>query len=316
MIALRWPPAVCSSSSSANAYTPASTPSIVAFVDRSRKNCKKLCRFSKKAKAVLQPAAAQQEEEEEFQVLTAVQSSYNNIVIVDTPKSRLLLLDSTHNVHSMLNKESKWTGSYWDEFGALPAVVPAGPIAIFGLGGGTAAHLMLDLWPSLQLEGWEIDQILIHKSRDYFGLSELEKHTIEGGVLNIHIGDVFTPEAAISGGYAGIIVDLFAEGKVLPQLEQAATWLQLCDKLMPGGRFMVNCGGALPAEDDDASWKLNATIRALCEAFPGQVNWKKMAKSAGENYLALTGSLPDLSAWGAALPTQLSSSINQWGTCN
>lgn len=52
---------------------------------------------------------------------------------------------------------------------------------------------------------------------------------------------------------------------------------------MPGGRFMVNCGAgevALPAEnavsqDNDSSrdgyWKLNATIRALCEAFPGQV---------------------------------------------
>jgi len=27
-------------------------------------------------------------------------------------------------------------------------------------GGGTAAHLMLELWPSLQLEGWEIDDIV------------------------------------------------------------------------------------------------------------------------------------------------------------
>ena len=27
-------------------------------------------------------------------------------------------------------------------------------------GGGTAAHLMLDLWPELQLEGWEIDHIV------------------------------------------------------------------------------------------------------------------------------------------------------------
>lgn len=281
-------------------------------------------------KAALQPAAALQEdddEEEDFQVLTAVQTSYNHIVIVDTPKSRLLLLDSTHNVHSMLNKSSKWSGSYWDEFAALPPVVPPGPIAIFGLGGGTAAHLMLDLWPSLQLEGWEIDQILIDKSRDYFGLRDLEKNTKDGGVLNIHIGDVFSPEAAISGGYAGIIVDLFAEGKVLPQLEQAATWLELYDRLMPGGRLMVNCGAgeaALPAENAvsqvndssmDGSWKLNATIRALCEAFPGQVNWKKMPKSAGENYLAFTGSLPDLSSWSATLPNELILSVDEWRTC-
>lgn len=66
-------------------------------------------------------------------------------------------------------------------------------------------------------------------------------------------------------------------------IDQAATWSELCDKLMPGGRFMVNCGAgedAVPAEDVvsgengssmDGSWIPNATIRALCEAFPGQV---------------------------------------------
>lgn len=61
-------------------------------------------------------------------------------------------------------------------------------------------------------------------------------------------------------------------------IDQAATWLELSDKLMPGGRFMVNCGAgedAVPAENVvssmDGSWIPNATIRALCEAFPGQV---------------------------------------------
>ena len=51
----------------------------------------------------------------------------------------------------------------------------------------------------------------------------MEKQTREGGLLTTHIGDVFSPEAAISGGYAGIVVDLFAEGKVLPELEQVYT---------------------------------------------------------------------------------------------
>ncbi|KAL3637020.1 hypothetical protein CASFOL_019319 [Castilleja foliolosa] len=294
----------------------------------------RLCRRNyKPVKAALQKQSEEKEEEEEefeFQVVTAIESNYNRIVILDTPKSKLLLLDSTNNVHSMFNKGGeKWTGSYWDEFAALPPVVPKGPIAIFGLmGGGTAAHLMLDLWPSLQLEGWEIDEILIDKSRDFLGLRDLEKHSMDGGVLNIHIGDAFSPDATISGGYAGIIVDLFAEGKVLPQLEQAGTWLKLYDKLMPNGRLMVNCGagehrlsarhGVVHQRDAlsmSGTWKLNATIRALCQAFPGKVNWKKMPKSAGENYLALTGYLPDLTTWSAALPNELKSSANQWRAC-
>lgn len=137
------------------------------------------------------------------------------------------------NVHSIFNKDEKRTNSYWvcgdsfpllyfptihlhprkdnvsqilfvwitvemqDEFVGLPAIVPEGPIAIFGLvshsiseqqmntllkfdgsylvfdealktqngqclqGGGTAAHLLLDSWPSLKLEGWEIDEIVM-----------------------------------------------------------------------------------------------------------------------------------------------------------
>lgn len=66
------------------------------------------------------------------------------------------------NVHSVINKGGQnWTGSYWDEFASLPPIIPNGPVAIYGLGGGTAARLMLELWPTMQLEGWEIDEIVL-----------------------------------------------------------------------------------------------------------------------------------------------------------
>ncbi|CAN6545691.1 unnamed protein product [Malus baccata var. baccata] len=169
-----------------------------------------------------------EEEEEEFQVLTAMKSDFNDIVIVDTPKSRLLLLDSSHNVHSIVYKDQKWTASYWDEFASLPAIVPKGPIAILGLGGGTAAHLMLDLWPSLQLEGWEIDQILIDKAREYLGLSDLEKRTQAGGVLNVHIGDALSPSVNIPGGYAG---------EILVYMARCITWLTFFISLDVVDRF-------------------------------------------------------------------------------
>lgn len=51
-----------------------------------------------KARAVPEPtgsASTAQDEQEDFQVLTAIKSEYNDILILDTPKSRLLLLDST-----------------------------------------------------------------------------------------------------------------------------------------------------------------------------------------------------------------------------
>uniref|UniRef100_A0A2N9H2X9 PABS domain-containing protein n=1 Tax=Fagus sylvatica TaxID=28930 RepID=A0A2N9H2X9_FAGSY len=170
-----------------------------------------------------------------------------------------------------------------DEFASLPAIVPKGPIAIFGLGGGTTARLMLDLWPSLQLEGWEIDEILIDKAREYLGLSDLEKRTVGGGILNVHIGDVLSQSVNASGGYAGIVIDLFSGGKVLPQLQEVKTWLEFNDRLMPNGRLMVNCGGIDEASNVidgvvhpknssiDGTWVQNSTIKALSKAFPGKV---------------------------------------------
>ncbi|XP_055819549.1 uncharacterized protein LOC129888630 [Solanum dulcamara] len=263
----------------------------------------------------------------DFRVLTSVTSNYNNIVILDTPQSRVLLLDSSNNVHSILHKGTNWTDAYWDEFATLPPIVPKGPLAIFGLGGATAAHLMLELWPSLLLVGWEIDEILIEKAREYLGLSDLEKHTQGGGVLEVHIGDVLSSSVTIPGGYAGIIVDLFSDGKVLPQLQEVTTWLEMNKMLMPNGRLMVNCGAATKelsntsemmqpdiSKRDDPR-ELNTTINALCKAFPEQVGWKKLPKIAGENYLALTGPLPDLDIWSAHLPDQLSSSVKEWRSC-
>uniref|UniRef100_A0A0A9FV94 Uncharacterized protein n=1 Tax=Arundo donax TaxID=35708 RepID=A0A0A9FV94_ARUDO len=146
----------------------------------------------------------------------------------------------------------------------------------FFQGAGTAAHLMLKFWPWLQLVGWEIDPMIIELSRDYFGMSDLEKATESGGSLSVRIGDALSPSATVEEGFAGIVVDLFGDGKIIPQLQEVETWLQIAKKLMPDGRIMVNCGGAdtavsLAEDSSPSSWVQNPTIKALCSAFPGQV---------------------------------------------
>ncbi|XP_038876687.1 uncharacterized protein LOC120069080 isoform X3 [Benincasa hispida] len=218
-----------------------------------------------------------EEEEEVFQVLTAVTSNYNDIVIVDTPKSRMLLLDSSNNVHSILYKDQMWTGSYW----------------------------------------------LIDKARKFLGLSVLEKHSDDGGILNINIGDALDPSVRISGGYAGIVIDLFSDGKILPQLQQVGMWLDLKDRLMVGGRLMINCGGnevvnvtdngiCSEVSSTDCFWPNNSVIEALSEVFPKQLCWKKLPKEKGENYLALTGPFPELHSWSAVVPEALRASVKEW----
>lgn len=55
--------------------------------------------------------------------------------------------------------------------------------------------------------------------------------------------------------------------------EQCGTWLEMKDKLMPNGRIMVNCGGSDVGDpvSDENTWEQNSTIKALCQAFPGEV---------------------------------------------
>nr|XP_018680210.1 PREDICTED: uncharacterized protein LOC103982774 isoform X3 [Musa acuminata subsp. malaccensis] len=234
-------------------------------------------RSASHAEEIPAPVPASTEDESSFSVLAAITSLHNDIVVVDTPASRFLLLDSTHNIHSMLNKEQLLTGSYW----------------------------------------------LIDMAREYFGLSELEKCTSAGGSLSVHIGDAFSESVRVPGGFAGIIVDLFSDGKILPQLKEVTTWLDIERKLMPQGRIMVNCGGAhaeVSGSGDgtanmDGSWIQNSTIKALCQAFPGKLSWKRIAEKDSDNYLALTGPLPDLDAWSAAVPHQLSMNVKDWRTC-
>ncbi|GAA0154724.1 methyltransferase [Lithospermum erythrorhizon] len=254
------------------------------------------------------------EDGSEYKVLTAIRSSFNDIVILETADSRMLLLDATHNVHSIFNKGNKWTGSYWDQFVSLPPIVPKGPIAIFGLGGGTAAQLLLEVWPMLQLDGWEIDEILVYKARDYLGLADLENQTEAGGRLNVIVGDALSSSATIPGGYAGIIVDLFSEGQVLPQLQEVEYWLGLQQRLMPNGRIMINCGGSV--DESVNTWESNSTICALHEAFPSQLSWMKLPKDKGANFLALTGPLPDLTLWADTLPEILRLEVRRWRTCS
>lgn len=78
-------------------------------------------------------------------------------------------------IHSVYwNNGRVWTGSYYDVFASLIPLLPEGPVGIFGLGAGTVARLLLHLWPSLNLEGWELDPEVVRIAREYFRLLDLE----------------------------------------------------------------------------------------------------------------------------------------------
>ncbi|KAE8727575.1 Detected protein of unknown function [Hibiscus syriacus] len=49
------------------------------------------------------------------------------------------------------------THQHFDVFATLPPILTPGPVCILGFGAGSAARLMLELYPELRIHGWELD---------------------------------------------------------------------------------------------------------------------------------------------------------------
>lgn len=56
-----------------------------------------------------------------------------------------------------------------------------------------------------------------------------------------HVGDALSDTAAVEGGAAGIIVDLFADGQLIPQLTHVRLWMCVCILLCPFLRMHHCC---------------------------------------------------------------------------
>ncbi|XP_024522520.1 uncharacterized protein LOC9655265 isoform X1 [Selaginella moellendorffii] len=280
--------------------------------------------------------------DEDVKVLTKFRSRHNLVQVLEISRradstlagSRVLLLDRPGNIHSVHFFFKVLTGSYYDSFAMLPPLIPPGPIAILGLGAGTAARIIHHFWPRLEIHGWEMDASVVGVGRRYFGMLDLENGKPsdlagmdedeedndsgycsgeELGKLVVHIGDALARDAVVQGGFAGIIVDLFWQGRVIAPLQRARTWRELGERLKPGGRIMVNCGGSCVEAEDrrDGDATMRETVAALMEAFPGGgVSTRTFFPH--DNCVAMTGAFPDLAAWRRELPKCLWPSVSEW----
>jgi hypothetical protein len=67
------------------------------------------------------------------------------------------------------------TYQYWDVFIALPPVLPAGPIAIYGLGAGTIVRLLMESYEDPPIMcGWEADDKVLWAADMAMGLRDMQ----------------------------------------------------------------------------------------------------------------------------------------------
>ncbi|KAG0562110.1 hypothetical protein KC19_9G119000 [Ceratodon purpureus] len=282
--------------------------------------------------------------DEDVRVLAKFRSLYNFVQVLEVSRRadhglagcKLLLLDRPGNIQSVYNPYKVITDSYYDVFATLPPLLPDGPVGILGLGAGTAARIIHYFWPHVELHGWELDPSVVMVARQFFDLSELEEgKRLDGrvsvfeleddesspgtsgatGRLVVHVGDALACQAPTGDGFAGLIVDMFSDGAVIPALQQPQTWQRLRQHLRPGGRIMVNCGGSCVEPDDksakDGETTMEETLEAMVQVFPDEIFQFKLP-GKGNNAVALTGPSPDFQAWKQALPQELRDGVLDW----
>ncbi|KAF8697048.1 hypothetical protein HU200_036701 [Digitaria exilis] len=264
---------------------------------------------------------------DELQLVAEVRSPYNHIRVADvSPRlaghplagARILLLDGPGNIHSLsfprrAHHHCPLTATYFDAFATLPPLLPRPSLAVLGFGAGSTARALLHFYPDLAVHGWELDPAVLAVARDFFGLAELEKD--HAARLFVHVGDALQAEAP-HGGFGGALVDLFANGSVLPELQEADTWRRLAGMVAPEGRMMVNCGGGCVESEEegrDGEAVKDATLRAMATAFgEGMVS----VLDVDESWVAMTGppvtAPAEAAAWKARLPPELRHFVDVW----
>lgn len=170
---------------------------------------------------------------------------------------------------------------------------------------------MLEMYPEAVVHGWELDPSVIKVAREFFGLDKLEKKYPDR--LFVYIGDAL--EASVKDGFSGILVDLFSEGSVIPQLQDPNTWEKLKKCLKKDGRIMVNVGGScLEAEDKrrDGKVVMEQTLKAMQKVFGEKLHVLNVGNRKEDSTIALTGDLPDVEAWKNSLPRPLKFYVHMW----
>lgn len=107
------------------------------------------------------------------------ESAYNYIQVLDQDGYILLRLNEGQGIHSVYHEGQYNFGGTWDQVLSAPFFNPA-PVslsgvtdmAIVGLAAGTTAKDASAAFPDIQIDGIEIDPVIVEVGREYFDMNE------------------------------------------------------------------------------------------------------------------------------------------------
>lgn len=164
------------------------------------------------------------------------ESIYNYLQIKETDSSVILSTNVLFGVQSILMKDARFTGMYYDYALAAPVMAglslkPEGKILILGLGTGTFAKYCSEYFPNASIEGVEIDEKIASLAKDYFELPQ---------EVTVEVADGRSYLTASPESYDVIMVDAYQDITIPFQMSSVEFFTEVKEHLTPDGVMVVN----------------------------------------------------------------------------
>ena len=178
-------------------------------------------------------------------------------------------------------------------------------VAILGLGAGTCARLIDDLYHSsnkrVKMFGYELDDAIVDLGMKHFGLNELKE---KGSLVDVRVGDALEniktkkSDADDTVKFDLIIVDLFDDqSRVIPQLLEVERWENISKRLKN------------PPSSSSSSSSNENVSRVICNLSTGRGRGANINNAVHvAELIAETCGNGDVSIWP-------SSKMNVWNEC-
>jgi spermidine synthase len=199
--------------------------------------------------------------------LYETESAYQYIRVVESEDGeRELELNEGVAVHSVWRRDSVLTGRYWDLFLLLPPLLdrPPARMLVIGNAGGTMARAYGRFYPSVEIDGVEIDPKLNDVARRFFGAGDNPR-------LSLIAADGRPFLERTKHRYDLIVVDAYRQPYVPFYLATREFFELARRRLRPGGAVALNV--AATPEDRRLSRALGTT---LLSAFPQAWRWSAL----------------------------------------
>lgn len=170
------------------------------------------------------------------------ESAYNYIQVLEYDSLRMLRLNEGQGVHSVYHPDRLDFPGPWDKVLAAPffnsAPYPVENIsraAIIGLAAGTTARQLTDAFgPGIQIDGIEIDPLVVQVGRDYFDMNEPN--------LNVIIQDGRWALSQLEHTYQIISIDAYRPPYIPWHMTTLEFFSEVRAHLAPDGVMVINIG--------------------------------------------------------------------------